>query len=157
MTANMKKWLELVSENKELQRQLAERSKEAPEQQKAYTISMAGKNGIILTEEDFTSAESEELSDEELDAVAGAGSKFCSGGGHTYLLCRCPENGAGYAQNTTGMFSTACFCTAAGNGKFDDVEWHHKGSGGGTCNNPNKDYCMCPFAGGGTDNGLSGK
>ena len=122
MTENMKNWLEVVSKDKALQEKLMKLKDEAPEHQKATVTRMAKEKGIVLTTEDFASAESEELSDDELDAVAG-------GGG-----CGCPVvgGGAGADPKTGEKFSCGCFSCGCGeeNGK---------------------DHCFCPIIGGGTD------
>ena len=121
MTENMKKWLELVSGDKALQEKLMKLQNEAPEQQKVTVIRMAKENGVVLTAEDLASAEGEELSDDELDAVAG-------GGG-----CGCPVIGGG--SGGEGEHNYVCACVG----------------GGGGLDNHSEDYCICPLIGAGTD------
>ena len=122
MTDNIKKWLEIVSGTKALQEKLMELQNEAPEQQKMTMARMAKEKGIVLTEEDFASAESEELSDDELDAVAG-------GGG-----CGCPFIGGGAGTDPENGEKFSCGCFSCGSGQENGR--HH---------------CFCPFVGGGTD------
>lgn len=71
MTDNMKKFFEQVSENKEMQDELGSINAQVNEKIKQSTISLAKEQGLALTEADFAQPESEELSDDELDDVAG--------------------------------------------------------------------------------------
>ena len=64
MTGNAKKWLELVSTDPELQQK-------TKDLQKTEIIALAQTHGITLTQEDFAVPQDGELSDDELDAVAG--------------------------------------------------------------------------------------
>lgn len=123
MTDNMKKWLELVSANKELQEKLTELSKKDLEQQKKGLFALAKENGITLTDEDLERPQSEELSDDELDAVAG-------GGG-----CGCPFGGGGKGEDPKTHWEYGCGCIIGGQG-MDNF--------GGI-------YCVCVFVGGGKD------
>ena len=130
MTDNMKKWLEFASQNEEVKSELTKWSQQdrTKEEAKKKAIEVAGRNGFTLTEEDFASAESEELSDDELDAVAG-------GGG-----CGCPAVGYGKGNDTEEKHVTySCFCFIGGGGVTDDGDDRPK--------------CMCPAIGGGADSG----
>ena len=62
MTENMKKLQDLLSENEELAKKINDMSREE-------IIAAAKQMGIALAEEDF--AQAAELSDDDLDAVAG--------------------------------------------------------------------------------------
>lgn len=119
MTENMKKLLELTSENEELKDKLSNVSRKE-------VIALAKEYGIELTDADFAAQTGgEELSDDELDAVAGG--KECScllGGGGTgedktwTLTCACVGGGGG-EMNTkyyTGNNKARCACVAAGYG-----------------------------------------
>lgn len=64
MTENIKKLLELASTNEELKAKLTDASKDE-------FIAVAKENGIELTDADFE--QSSELSEDELNAVAGGG------------------------------------------------------------------------------------
>ena len=122
MTENMKKFLELVSKNEELGKKLCEADKEA-------VIAMAKELGIALTNADF--AQNNELSDDELDAVAGGGwdcGCFMGGGGTgdgeiTFVgetvnqkTCACVLAGAGMATYSDGKDRSRCACALAGTG-----------------------------------------
>ena len=110
MTENMKKWLEFASQNVEVKSELAKWSQQdrTKEEAKKKAIEVAGRNGFTLTEEDFASAESEELSDDELDAVAGGG-------------CGCPAIGYGKGIDTIENDTYSCFCLAYGLGGTSDI------------------------------------
>ena len=70
MTDNMKKFLELASGDAELVERLNGMDKDA-------IIAEAQQRGIALSEADFAADTSAELSDDELDAVAGGGKCAC--------------------------------------------------------------------------------
>ena len=125
MTENAKKWLELLSQNKELQKKLLEVKDKSPDQQKLAVTALAKENGITLTDADMEKPQSEELSDDELDAVAG-------GGG-----CGCPVVGGG-AGDKILPYKCGCFFGGVGDGPEQD---DYKPA-----------FCFCVFAGGGTDN-----
>ena len=93
MTENLKKFLEAVSQNEE-ERKVVSALKTNEE-----VIAYAKSNGFTLTEEDLEQSR-EELSDEELDAVAGG----------IYDTISCTDAGSGVWDNG------ACSCTGAGAG-----------------------------------------
>ena len=69
--------------------------------------------GVVLTTEDFKAPEGE-LSDDELDVVAGGGICICplvGGGSGEGLVCACTAGGIGGAHN-----SIPCYCVLWGNG-----------------------------------------
>ena len=97
MTENMKKFLELVASDSELTAQLNGMDKDA-------IIAAAQQQGIALTEADFAADKSAELSEDELDAVAGGGK------------CACVLGGGGKAGDNVQK----CTCVLGGSGLFDD-------------------------------------
>ena len=109
MTENMKKLLELASEDKEFAKEIQAANKE--------TLSRLAKaHGIELTEEDFETSQNE-ISDDELDAVAGGCKCTCvvGGGGKGDLdskTCACIAGGGGQWQDG----STRCICVGGGGG-----------------------------------------
>lgn len=87
MTDNLKKILEAARGDRNLFAQL-ETLKELGDDQKAIVeraMEIAKEYGIELKPEDFEEAESQLLSDDELDAIAAAGACTCvlAGGGST--------------------------------------------------------------------------
>ena len=127
MSENMKKFLELVSKDENLKKKaLAFNNMETAKAIQAV-IAFAKELGIELTEADFAKKESDgELSDDELDAVAG-------GGG-----CGCAFGGGGDGTDNFGDDYT-CACVGYGQG----------GQGVDRLN------CVCPVVGGGADEALS--
>ena len=72
MSENMKKFLELVSKDENLKKKLEELDDTVYEQASQAGIALAKEFGIELSEADFGRKKSDgELSDDELDAVAG--------------------------------------------------------------------------------------
>ena len=112
MNENLKKFLEKVSEDKALA------EKVSAEKDPAALIPLAKEMGIELTEADLKKPV-EELSDDELDTVAGGGDVSCAcamGGGGTKdandKTCACVLAGVGYAKDK----SERCLCGFAGYG-----------------------------------------
>ena len=108
MTENMKKFLEAVSQNEELQEKLNGMSKED-------ILAAAKALGIDLTEADF--AQNGEMDDDELDAVAGGGDCVCVvGGGGTAdsndKTCACVAGGWG--ERSGGKVRCKCFVGGSG-------------------------------------------
>ena len=111
MTENMKKFLEAVSKDEALA------EKVSGEKDVNALIALAKELGVTLTAADFE--ESHEISDDDLDAVAGGGDVSCAcamGGGGTKddndKTCACVLAGAGYSK--TGR--ERCVCGFAGYG-----------------------------------------
>ncbi len=80
----MKAFLDAVSNNEELKGKVNEINKKEEEELKGHIaeyIALAKEAGIDLTEEDFRQDNSTEMSDEELQAVAGGGLCIVGGGG----------------------------------------------------------------------------
>ena len=121
MTENLKKFMELASADKTLGERVGSADKE-------MLFIIAKENGIELTEADFAPPLGE-LSDDELETVAGGGECYCAlGGGGT-------KDGAhGYAEQYWGGLDV-CACVVAGFGYY--------GNG--------KERCGCAFAGGGSN------
>lgn len=112
MTENMKKLMEAISANPELAERLENATKED-------VIAIAKELGIELTDADFEQQPSE-LSDDELDAVAGGVKGDCF----------CPIVGGG----TKNDYAKACACVYGGAGKWKDGDGR----------------CACILAGGGS-------
>ncbi len=112
MNENLKKFLEKVSESDELAQKVS------AEEDVNVLIAMAKDMGITLTADDFKKPV-EEISDDELDAVAGGGDVSCAcamGGGGTKdgndKTCACVLAGAGYSKSGRER----CVCGFAGYG-----------------------------------------
>lgn len=85
----------------------------------ADIIALAKEHGLEITEADFQAAPEGELSDDELEAVAGGAECYCAiGGGGTGThsehneTCACVALGFG----TTDAGGLRCSCAAAGYG-----------------------------------------
>ena len=113
MTENMKQFLETVSKNDELIEKVNKMNKDE-------LVALAKELGITLTEEDFEKPV-EELSDDELDTVAGGSD----------VSCACAMGGGGTKDSNDGT----CACVLAGVG-YDDYK---------------NERCLCGFAGYGYD------
>ncbi len=98
MTDNMKRFIENISQNAEL---LAKVNR----MDKAEFIAEARRQGIELTDADFASESDAELSEDELDAVAGGGK------------CACIAGGSGTEDNDNCL---NCVCVMGGQGVFKD-------------------------------------
>ena len=112
MTDNLKKFLEKASETEALL------EKVSAEKEPAALIAMAKDMGIELTEDDLMQPV-EEMSDDELDAVAGGSDVSCAcamGGGGTKdtndKTCACVLAGVGYDK----AGRERCLCGFAGYG-----------------------------------------
>ena len=116
MTDNMKKFLEEASKDKEFIEKL--QKAETPE----AVIALAKEIGFELTTDDLKSKETiSEISDEELEAVAGGKICFCElGGGGTgddnEKTCACVLGGGGEWKDG----NCRCACVAVGEGKSDN-------------------------------------
>lgn len=111
MSEELKKLLELASEDQALAKEVQTADKEA-------LIRLAKERGITLTEEDFQKPENE-MSEEELDIVSGGqecGCAFVGVGslvGENAEMCVCAYGGGG--TYTSG--GTRCVCVVGGYGK----------------------------------------
>ncbi len=117
----MKEFLELMEQNEELKKKVKELDARGDSQPSDY-IALAAEYGISIQEADFQSAKSNELSDDELDAIAG---------GDT---CGCGIGGGGKGNEQTG--AKTCGCAVGGAG----------------LNRDNKARCVCVVGGVGEDN-----
>ena len=111
MNENLKKFLEEVSKDAALS------EKVGGEKDTTKLIELAKELGIALTAADF--AESNEISDDDLDAVSGGSDVSCAcamGGGGTKdtndKTCACVLAGVGYDDN----HCERCLCGFAGYG-----------------------------------------
>ena len=114
MSENLKKFLEAASKDEALA------AKIGSEKDAAVLIGLAKELGIELTAADFD--ESHELSDDDLDAVAGGSD----------VSCVCAMGGGGESDND----DKTCACVLAGAGY--DKKY-------------NRERCVCGFAGYGYD------
>ena len=119
MTDNMKKFLEEVSEDKEFINKV--NRAETPE----AIIALAAEKGFALTLEDIKPEErTGEVSDEELDAVAGGKTCVCVAGGggekddaEKDCQCICVGIGQGlYGAKASTEDTVRCFCFGGGGG-----------------------------------------
>lgn len=121
MTENMKQFLELVSTDEALAREFEAMTKLEGDEAKKAIAKFAGERGILLVEADFVPEEppTSEISDDELEAVAGGGDCACCalGGGKKDKdrgdkACGCVAVGVG--RDTDG--DDRCFCVGGGMG-----------------------------------------
>lgn len=112
MTENLKKFLEAVTQNKELAEKINQESD--PKQ----LIALAKEMGLTLTEADLEK-KAEEIDDDDLDNVTGGSDVSCAcamGGGGTKdtndKTCACVLAGVGYEKDG----SERCLCGFAGYG-----------------------------------------
>ena len=112
MTDNMKKFLEAVSQDKEFLEKLT--GAETPE----AVVALAAEKGFTLTEEDVKRESAPvEVSDDELDAVAGGDDCGCAIAGVGVSSgdqggCGCWLGGVGAMKDN----SLRCVCPVAGGG-----------------------------------------
>ena len=105
MSENLKKFLELIASNKELEKKALATNELGEEKGKAAMLALAKENGIELTLADLEKKEeSGELSDDELDAVAGGG------------FCTCAVAGGGGGVDANDGKKYGCACTSYGQG-----------------------------------------
>ena len=127
MTENMKKYLELISNDEEAQKKLNKQAAESIQEAKEKIIADAAVKGITLTEEDFAdTADTDELSEDELDAVAGGKKCYCAVGGggessyETQNVCGCVVGGVGrYKPDWSDVTFDRCICIVGGSGRDD--------------------------------------
>ena len=110
MSENMKKFMELVSQNSELVAKINVADKNT-------LIAIAKELGIDLTEADLAQ-QAIELSDDELDAVAGGNICACAmggggGAGGKDAVCVCVIGGGGESKGG----SARCGCVLCGTGQ----------------------------------------
>ena len=125
MSENLKKFLELIASNKEIEAKALACNELGEEKGRIALIELAKENGIELTLADFEKKEeaaSHELSDDELDAVAGG-------------ACGCAIGGGGKGIDEFDDKKYKCVCVALGEGGADG----------------NGSNCCCLLAGCGLD------
>ena len=71
MTENMKRYLEIVSMDEQLEDELKEMQKLPVEEQKQALVDHAAKLGVVLEEHDLNLEQSVELSDDDLEDISG--------------------------------------------------------------------------------------
>lgn len=122
----MKNFLEAIEQNEELKAKI-ETLNANPQAKTEDFIALAGEYGFTLTAEDFAPVEAKvntELSDDELESVAGGGNCACFlGGGGTAtkereLTCACVGCGGGefYEYDDPEKKSARCVCVVYGEG-----------------------------------------
>ena len=109
----------VLQEHPELGDKLKAIATDSQTQMQEKMIELLKEYGVILTAEDFK-APVGELSDDELNAVAGGGGCGCpvvGGGGGDELVCVCIAGGTGCVIGSYGLNSQGgCVCVAAGAG-----------------------------------------
>jgi predicted ribosomally synthesized peptide with nif11-like leader len=134
MSENLKKFLELIASNKELEAKALACNELGEEKGKLAMLELAKECGIELTAADLEKQEeptSRELDDDELDAVAGGVAT-----GDEYGLCYCIAAGGGGGEDSNDGNVFGCACVAYGQG------------GDGRAKDAN---CRCYFGGFGGD------
>ena len=132
MSENLKKFLDLIGSDKELEAKALACNELGEEKGRLALIELAKECGIALTLADFEKKDepaSRELDDDELDAVAGGAN--CDNGG-----CYCPLAGGGGGIDDDNGKIFGCACVAYGQG------------GDGRASDAN---CRCIFGGVGSD------
>ncbi len=125
MTNKMKAFLEAVSKDKEIKEKLKVTN------DKDEIIAIAKEFGLELTEADLIPQEDGELSENELNAVAGGGACACVvGGGGTAGdreddICYCALVGMGAhdildEKGDVTSYYWRCYCVGAGGGTDDE-------------------------------------
>lgn len=111
MTNDAKEFLALASKDEAIKNEL----KNAKDTE--TTLKIAESHGFSLSADDFTPSEMEELSEDELEAVAGGSFCMCnnagSGGAHN-LNCSCSFDGEGKDPDPSGR--GFCICVRFGLG-----------------------------------------
>ena len=131
MSENLKKFLDLIANNKELEAKALACNELGEEKGRLALIELAKECGIELTAADLekqAEPASRELDDDELDAVAGgAVACLCGAGGGggrdandgKVFGCAC----VGYGQGGDGRASDCnCLCMIVGVGEADQLE-----------------------------------
>lgn len=133
MNENVKAFLKAAAADAEWMEQ--QKKIEDKSEAVAAAVAKAAELGIPLTEADFEAPEGE-LSEDELEAVAGAGNCYCLAGGggtdqdapscemsgHQDQVCWCVVWGEGWESDFTGYDNTPsgehqrCECPMVGNG-----------------------------------------
>ena len=109
----------VLQEHPELGDKLKAIATDSQTQMQEKMVEILKEYGVSFTAEDFKAPEGE-LSDDELNAVAGGGGCGCAaigGGGGDDLTCVCIAGGTGYVRGCGGFsLEGGCFCALAGAG-----------------------------------------
>ena len=108
----------LLQEHPELGDRLKAIATDSQTEMQEKMIELLKEYGVILTAEDFK-APVGELSDDELNAVAGGGGCGCAvggGGGGDELVCVCVLGGSGSIPGCYDPSQGGCICAVAGAG-----------------------------------------
>ena len=108
----------LLQEHPELGDKLKAIATDSQTQMQEKMIELLKEYGVVLTAEDFKAPEGE-LSDDELNAVAGGGGCGCAvggGGGGDELVCVCVLGGSGSIPGCYDPSQGGCICAVAGAG-----------------------------------------
>ena len=103
----------VLQEHPELNDKLKAITADSQAEAQEKTIELLKEYGVVLTAEDFKMPEGE-LSDDELEVVAGGGICMCplvGGGSGEGLVCACTGGGIGGAHN-----AIPCVCVLWGDG-----------------------------------------
>lgn len=119
MSENLKKFAAIISENKDLQEKIKSLN-EDEELIKSFIINESKNYNITISNADFDNS-NEELSKDEMAAIAGSGACAClfvGGGGGSGMVCACPwKAGTGFVDGYSGISSQGgCICYKAGAG-----------------------------------------
>ncbi len=124
MTENVKKFLELISQDEKLKKAFCE----APDAKSI--ISLAAEHGITLTDEELkmSASKKQELDEGELASVAGGKACYCAvaGGGlkthEMELPCGCVLGGVGDLYTRRKEHAGRCVCYVGGAGS-EETYW----------------------------------
>ena len=108
----------VLQEHPELGDKLKAIATDSQTQMQEKMIEILKEYGVVLTAEDFKAPEGE-LSDDELNAVAGGGGCGCAvggGGGGDELVCVCVLGGSGSIPGCYDPSQGGCICAVAGAG-----------------------------------------
>ena len=140
MSENLKKFLDLIANDKELEAKALACNELGEEKGKLAMLELAKECGIELTPADLAKEEktaSRELDDDELDAVAGGAAT-----GDEFGFCYCIAGGGGGGKDSDDGNTFGCACVAYGQG------------GDGRAKDAN---CRCIAGGVGTDDSINYK
>ena len=136
MSENLKKFLDLIGSDKELEAKALACNELDEEKGREAMLALAKERGIELTAADLEKQEeptSRELDDDELDAVAGGVAT-----GDETGFCYCPLAGGGGGEDSDDGNVFGCACVIYGQG------------GDGRASDAN---CRCYVGGAGNENG----
>jgi len=124
MSENVKKAMEFISNNEDLKKRLEALCKEygSLEEINLAIIEIMKEYGFELTMEELmpkaeVTTDTSEISDDELEAVAGGKMVYDWGSEWWYSDCHCSVAGAG----SKDKYQRGCICIACGGGLLNDV------------------------------------